>query len=127
MRAFCSKHSTSQGIGSAQRTRNLTRIVGDDSLVTMPPPATVLPNKIPKLRISRKNKEKNITQVDLASSVSNEVAKDEASCEHDALDINLSPEEGDIKSSKDIDIGVAESDNSLPDTPNLISLLKKVM
>lgn len=66
-------------------------------------------------------------QAELTGSVSNEVVNNEATTEQDALAINLSPENGDIKFSKDIDVGITESDNTLPDNLNIIRLVKKVM
>ena len=127
LRAFCSKHSTSLGGGSAQFTRNLTRTVADDSLVAKPQPVTVLPNKLAKLRLTRKNKEKNTTQAEVTGLVSNEMVKNETSTEQDSLTIKLSRDAGDMKSCKNIDTGVTESDSSLQDISNLIPVVKKVM
>ncbi|XP_020275460.1 uncharacterized protein LOC109849974 isoform X2 [Asparagus officinalis] len=127
LRAFCSKHSTSQDVDSVLRTRNVTRTAGDDFLGAKPPSATVLPNKPLKLRLSCKVKEENVTQAEVASSISSEVIKNEATTEEDGSSMNLSAENGDMQSSKNIDFEVNEAENSLSDSPTLIPFVKKLI
>ncbi|XP_008776606.1 uncharacterized protein LOC103696693 isoform X2 [Phoenix dactylifera] len=111
LRAFCSKHSTSQDMSSVRHLNN----VDDDSSVTKPLPAILPAIKIPKLRFTRKNRDKSLTQDEIASSSSDKMIKMEPNMEKDAFTGRLRYEGGraEPNSDKDTDRNIESVDISV--------------
>ncbi|KAJ6816383.1 uncharacterized protein M6B38_416485 [Iris pallida] len=127
LRAFCAKHTTFQDSGSAQHREHLTRSVRDElsDSVSMALPAPLLVNKLPKLRLSCKNKDKSTGQAEIKGANCKEVVK--TTFEQDALALSRSPEGGDVQLDRKLAIGVVGDEESLPNVSNLILFFKKLI
>ncbi|XP_026656732.2 uncharacterized protein LOC103696526 isoform X2 [Phoenix dactylifera] len=128
LRAFCSKHTTSQGMSSAQHAKNLAVLVNDDSSLTKAPPAIPPAKWIPKLRLTRKNRAKSLMQDEIKNSTSNQMVKMEPSMELDALTGRLKYEDDQSEPDNDMDTdGIIESGNITRNSPNIAVILKKLI
>ncbi|XP_010908665.1 uncharacterized protein [Elaeis guineensis] len=123
LRAFCSKHSTSQGMISAQCAKNLAVLVDDDSSLTKPPLAILPTKRIPKLRLTRNNRDKTLMQDETKKSSS-----DKMDMEQDALTGRLKYEGGRSEPDNDMNTdGIIESGNITRNSPNIAVILKKLI
>ncbi|KAJ6798366.1 Uncharacterized protein M6B38_211595 [Iris pallida] len=129
LRAFCAKHTTFQDSDSAQHREHLTRSVHDElsDSVSMPLPAPLLVNKLPKLRLSCKNKDKSTAQSEIKGSNLKEVVKNTATFEQDSLALSRTPEGGDVQLDRNLAIGVVGDEESLSNVSNLILFFKKLI
>ncbi|XP_073105520.1 uncharacterized protein [Elaeis guineensis] len=124
LRAFCSKHSTSQDMSGVQHLNN----VDDDSSVTKPPPAILPTKKIPKLRLNRKNRDQSLTQDEIAGSSSDKKIKVEPNMEKDALTGRLRYEGGHAEPNSNMDTdGNIESVDITRNSPDISVILNKLI
>lgn len=128
LRAFCSKHSTSQDMSSVQHSKNPAVVVDDDSSLTKPPPTILPTKKMPKLRLTRKNRDKGLMQDEITNFSSDKMVKMEPTMEQDALADRLKYEDGQAEPDNDMDAdGILESANITRNSPNIGVILKKLI
>ncbi|KAG1366994.1 hypothetical protein COCNU_13G007840 [Cocos nucifera] len=123
LRAFCSKHSTSQDMSSVQHLNDM-----DDNLsVTKPPPAILPTKKMPKLRLNCKNRDQSLTQDEIASSSSDKMIKMEPNMEKDAWTGRLRYEGGHAEPNSNMDTdGNIESVDITRNSPDISVILNKL-
>ncbi|EHA8586447.1 hypothetical protein COCNU_scaffold000407G000010 [Cocos nucifera] len=123
LRAFCSKHSTSQGMSSAQHAKTLAVLIDDDDSLTKPPPVILPTKRIPKLRLTGNNRDKNLMQDETKNSTSDKMV-----VEQDALTGRLKYEDGRSEPDNDMSSdGIIESGNITRNSPNIAVILKKLI
>ncbi|XP_058089627.1 uncharacterized protein LOC131236460 isoform X2 [Magnolia sinica] len=135
LRAFCSKHSVSQGTGGAQQLVLTSATVNGDSSVAKLFPTTVSVNRLPKIKLGCKTRDDGMVNVKTTEQC-NEVSKNETPSERDALairsNVRLMPEADNALLIKNVERArVTERENvadiNRPDSLNHVSVLKKLI
>ncbi|XP_073010390.1 uncharacterized protein [Typha latifolia] len=126
LRAFCSKHSTIQDISNAKKNFN-KKTVGDDSLAGRPSHAILATRKIPKLRFTRKNRDKSMAH-ELTTSSSDNMVKTETNVEKDLVASRLKRAGTQAVQSKEMDTaGAAEGGNLTQNSADVAVVLRKLI
>ncbi|KAJ0980991.1 hypothetical protein J5N97_009246 [Dioscorea zingiberensis] len=125
LRAFCSKHSVLQNNGHSEISENLITGSGDGSSVAKVPPAALQKSRLPKLRLSQKNRDTNMAQNKSTSSSCEKMDDSKASLEEDTVTVRLDFD-GEAQQDKCGDDEI-DRNNSVSNGPNLAVILRKLI
>ncbi|WOL06578.1 hypothetical protein Cni_G15312 [Canna indica] len=127
LRAFCPKHSPFQDLSSLKDSNNLTVATDDHSLVPKPSQFILPTKKLPKLRFTRKSKDKSMMQNEITISTSEKI--DQTEPDEQNPDINKLNSEGGragIITETDTD-GAVDTGNIKKATQDVAAILRKLI
>ncbi|KAG0499377.1 hypothetical protein HPP92_004068 [Vanilla planifolia] len=126
LRAFCLKHSSVRHIDGIPSTERSIHSASNDLSVGKPLPSSLPVKRLPKIRISRKIKDKSMS-LDTAISASHEVSKNGTRVDQESSALKLRPEEGVTQSNQMADSVHPDSENGLPNASDIIKIFQKII
>lgn len=125
MRVFCSKHYTIQGMDSVKDPKNMLA-VGDHSLEAEPSSAVLAAKRLPKVRFTRKSRDKSMVQNEITNLNSEKLVQMDTDMEQNAVAGRIASEGNQAGSDAEMDSGgVIDSGNNR--TPvDVAAVLRKV-
>ncbi|XP_009417636.2 uncharacterized protein LOC103998002 isoform X2 [Musa acuminata AAA Group] len=126
LRVFCSKHYTIQGMDSVKDPKNMLA-VGDHSLEAEPSSAVLAAKRLPKLRFTRKSRDKSMVQNEITNLNSEKLVQMDTDVEQNAVAGRIASEGNQAGSDAEMDSGgVIDSGNNR--TPvDVAAVLRKLI
>ncbi|KAG0499429.1 hypothetical protein HPP92_004120 [Vanilla planifolia] len=119
-------HSSVRHIDGIPSTERSIHSASNDLSVGKPLPSSLPVKRLPKIRISRKIKDKSMS-LDTAISASHEVSKNGTRVDQESSALKLRPEEGVTQSNQMADSVHPDSENGLPNASDIIKIFQKII
>ncbi|KAH7678900.1 Histone-lysine N-methyltransferase protein [Dioscorea alata] len=125
LRAFCSKHSVPQNNGHSEILGNLIACSGDGSSIVKATPPALMKSRLPKLRLSQKNRDASVVQNKSTGSGFEKMDTRKVSLEDDTVTVRLDFD-GEAQPNKSGDSEI-DHNNSVSNGLNLALILRKLI